>query len=111
MAAILLVEDDPTIGSVVKSVLRSDGHEVAWVRTGVEARRIAERGALDLILLDLGLPDADGIELCTELRRAQTESVIVMLTARREEMDVIVGLEAGADDYITKPFGVGELLA
>jgi DNA-binding response OmpR family regulator len=111
MPAILLVEDDPTIGELVMSALRGDGHNVAWVRTGAEASRVASRRAHDLVLLDLGLPDVDGIELCRTLRRAQSEAVLMMLTARREEMDVIVGLEAGADDYLTKPFAVGVLLA
>jgi DNA-binding response OmpR family regulator len=111
VAVIMLVEDDFTIGSLVRSALRNDGHDVAWVRSGADANRIAARGQIDLVLLDLGLPDAEGLELGRELRRAQSGAVIVMLTARREEMDVIVGLESGADDYLTKPFGVAELLA
>ncbi|MDP9319056.1 MAG: response regulator transcription factor, partial [Actinomycetota bacterium] len=93
------------------SALRADGHDVAWARSGADANRVAARVPVDLVLLDLGLPDVDGLDLCRELRRAQSEAVLVMLTARREEMDVIVGLESGADDYLTKPFGVGELLA
>lgn len=111
MAAIMLVEDDFTIGGLVTSALRADGHDVVWARTGADASRVAARGPIDLVLLDLGLPDVSGLELCRELRRAQSETVVVMLTARREEMDVIVGLESGADDYLTKPFGVAELLA
>src|SRR6478609_2315595 len=111
MASIMLVEDDSTIGGLVRSALRTAGHDVAWSRTGAEATRIAAHGALDLILLDLGLPDMEGLDLCRVLRRSQSEAVLVMLTARREEMDVIVGLESGADDYLTKPFGVEELLA
>ena len=107
----MLVEDDFTIGELVQSALRGDGHEVAWVRTGADATRVAGRATLDLVLLDLGLPDVDGLDLCGVLRRSQPEAVLVMLTARREEMDVIVGLESGADDYVTKPFGVGELRA
>ncbi len=111
MAAIMLVEDDFTIGGLVLAALRAEGHDVAWTRTGADASRVAARGPVDLVLLDLGLPDVDGLDLCRELRRVQSEAVLVMLTARREEMDVIVGLESGADDYLTKPFGVGELLA
>jgi DNA-binding response OmpR family regulator len=111
MAAIMLVEDDFTIGGLVLAALRKDGHDVAWVRTGADAGRVASRGPVDLVLLDLGLPDVDGLDLCRELRQAQSEAVFVMLTARREEMDVIAGLESGADDYLTKPFGVAELLA
>ncbi len=111
MATILLVEDDFTIGGLVMSALRTAGHDVAWARTGADATTFAARGSVDLILLDLGLPDIEGLDLCRLLRRAQSEAVLVMLTARREEMDVIVGLESGADDYLTKPFGVEELLA
>src|SRR6478735_3442925 len=111
MASIMLVEDDFTIGGLVMSALRTAGHDVAWARTGADATRVAARGSVDLILLDLGLPDVEGLDLCRVLRRAQSEAVLVMLTARRDEIDVIVGLESGADDYLTKPFGVEELLA
>ncbi len=107
----MLVEDDFTIGGLVMSALRTAGHDVAWARTGADATRVAAHGSVDLILLDLGLPDVEGLDLCRGLRRAQSEAVLVMLTARREEIDVIVGLESGADDYLTKPFGVEELLA
>jgi DNA-binding response OmpR family regulator len=111
MASIMLVEDDFTIGGLVIAALRTAGHDVAWARTGADATRVAAGGSVDLILLDLGLPDVEGLNLCRVLRRAQSEAVLVMLTARREEMDVIVGLESGADDYLTKPFGIQELLA
>jgi DNA-binding response OmpR family regulator len=111
MAAVLLVEDDPTIGDVVRSALTADAHTVAWVRTGVEAEARARGVAFDVILLDLGLPDCDGIDLCGTLRSLRPDAMLIMLTARRQEMDVVVGLEAGADDYLTKPFGVSELLA
>ena len=107
----MLVEDDPTIGRLVMDALRSRGHDVAWVRTGEEARRRADGASLDLILLDLGLPDMDGLDLCRDLRRLQSDTIVVMLTARREEMDIVVGLESGGDDYVTKPFSVEELLA
>lgn len=111
MAAILLVEDDLTIGGAVASALRGEGHDVGWFRTGAEASRAADREAVDLVLLDLGLPDMEGLDLCRTLRRSQPEAVLIMLTARRDEMDVVVGLESGADDYLTKPFGMAELLA
>lgn len=111
VAAILFIEDDFTIGDVVAASLRGEGHEVAWVRTGAEASRVATRGPVDLVILDLGLPDMDGIDLCRFIRKSQPEAVVVMLTARRDEMDVVVGLESGADDYLTKPFGMVELLA
>jgi DNA-binding response OmpR family regulator len=70
-----------------------------------------ERGSVDLVLLDLGLPDIDGIDVCRRLRSARPELVIVMLTARTQEVDVVAGLDAGADDYLTKPFRLAELLA
>ncbi len=111
MAALLLVEDDSTIGHLVQSALRAGGHDVSWQRTGISALEEIKQHRFDLVLLDLGLPDVDGVDLCRRLRQDQPGSVLVILTARREEMDVVVGLEAGADDYLTKPFGLTELLA
>jgi DNA-binding response OmpR family regulator len=108
---LLLVEDDEGIGRRVEAALRANGHSVTWQRTGHSALIEADRTAFDLVVLDLGLPDTDGVEVCRDLRVRQPECVIVMLTARRDEMDVVVGLEAGADDYVTKPFGLNELLA
>ncbi len=111
MADLLVVEDDETIGSALSAGLRSHGHAVSWQQTARGALdAIAGRG-FDLVLLDLGLPDLDGVEVCRRVRAAQPATVIVVLTARVEEMDVVVGLEAGADDYLTKPFRFGELLA
>ncbi|MHA6630567.1 response regulator transcription factor [Pseudonocardia sichuanensis] len=106
---ILLVEDDPTIGEVLTSSLRSHAYEVRWERTG--AAGLAAAAAVDLVLLDLGLPDLDGVEVCRQLRRGQPGCVIVVLTARSAEMDVVVGLEAGADDYLVKPVRLAELHA
>ncbi|HEY2206894.1 MAG TPA: response regulator transcription factor [Pseudonocardia sp.] len=111
MPRLLVVEDDETIGSVLTTTLAEQGHEVVWARTGREALRSAEGGDFALVLLDLGLPDADGITVCRGIRAIQPLTVLVMLTARTEEMDVVVGLEAGADDYLTKPVRLGELLA
>ncbi len=111
MARLLLVEDDETIGRHLDSALRANGHDVVWQRTGGSALVAAAGGPFDLVLLDLGLPDIDGVAVCRDLRVRQPECILVMLTARREEMDVVVGLEAGADDYLTKPFGLTELLA
>ncbi|WP_308282681.1 response regulator transcription factor [Pseudonocardia nigra] len=108
---ILLIEDDSTIGEVLTSSLRSHAHEVMWERTGASGLARAAAGAVDLVLLDLGLPDLDGVEVCRQLRRAQPGCVLVMLTARGAEMDVVVGLEAGADDYLVKPVRLGELHA
>ncbi len=111
MGRVLLVEDEDGIGRRVEAALRAAGHNVTWQRTGHSALIEANQSTFDLVLLDLGLPDADGVEVCRDLRLRQPTSVIVMLTARRDEMDVVVGLEAGADDYLTKPFGLTELLA
>jgi DNA-binding response OmpR family regulator len=111
MANLLLVEDDETIGRLVESALRANGHTASWQQSGRSALDAADSERFDLILLDLGLPDIDGVEVCRDLRSRQPSSVLVMLTARRDEMDVVVGLEAGADDYLTKPFGLTELLA
>lgn len=106
-----MVEDDAEIGRVLESALRANGHHVRWVRTGGGALAEAQQRDFDLILLDLGLPDRDGVGVCRELRGQQPGCVLVMLTARTEELDIVVGLEAGADDYLTKPFGFTELLA
>jgi DNA-binding response OmpR family regulator len=111
MARLLLVEDDETIGHALSSSLAAHGHEVSWQSTGRGALAQAAKGPLDLVLLDLGLPDLDGVAVCRELRGTRPEAVVVMLTARDEEMDVIIGLEAGADDYLTKPVRLAELHA
>jgi len=108
---ILLVEDDPTIGEVLTSSLRSHAYEVLWARTGTDGLAHAASGAVDLVLLDLGLPDLDGVEVCRQLRGVQPGCVLVMLTARAAEMDVVVGLEAGADDYLVKPVRLAEFHA
>ncbi|MGH3775446.1 MAG: response regulator transcription factor [Pseudonocardiaceae bacterium] len=111
MSRVLVVEDDETIGSVLDSSLRAHGHHVVWQRTGRRALRAASETEFDLVLLDLGLPDLDGVEVCRQLRASNPTTVLVILTARTEEMDVVVGLEAGADDYLTKPVRLAELLA
>ncbi|GAA1854740.1 response regulator transcription factor [Pseudonocardia ailaonensis] len=111
MARLLLVEDDDTIGRALSASLAAHGHEITWQPTGRGALETAARGPLDLVLLDLGLPDLDGVAVCRELRTTQPDAVVVMLTARDEEMDVIIGLEAGADDYLTKPVRLAELHA
>jgi DNA-binding response OmpR family regulator len=107
----MVVEDDDVIGSLLESTLRSHGHEVVRQRTGGAALRESSSTELDLVLLDLGLPDLDGVEVCRRLRGLQPGVVLVILTARDEEMDVVVGLEAGADDYLTKPIRLAELHA
>ncbi|MDQ1663526.1 MAG: hypothetical protein QOJ68_3506 [Blastococcus sp.] len=111
MAELLVVEDDDTIGSALTAGLQSHGHIVAWHQTGEGGLAAAADQVFDLVLLDLGLPDLDGVEVCRRLRLALPGAVLVILTARRDEIDIVVGLEAGADDYLTKPFRFGELLA
>jgi DNA-binding response OmpR family regulator len=111
VAIVLIVEDDATIGGVVESSLRAHGYDAVWVTDGRTALAKAATVEFDLVLIDLGLPDLDGIEVCRRLRRKLPAAVLVMLTARSAEMDIIVGLDAGADDYLTKPVHLGELLA
>jgi DNA-binding response OmpR family regulator len=111
MSRLLVVEDDTTIGQALHSSLRAHGYDVVWCTEGRDAARAAAQGVFDLVLLDLGLPDRDGVALCRDLRARQCDAVIVMLTARDDEMDVIIGLEAGADDYLTKPVRLAELHA
>jgi len=114
MRKILVIEDDPDIALSVKYNLERDGDfEVTVVRDGIEGIRETTRQPPDLILLDLNLPGLDGLEVCRRIRGdAATASIpIIMLTARVEESDTIRGLELGADDYVTKPFSVKELVA
>jgi DNA-binding response OmpR family regulator len=107
---VLVVEDDATLGGGLCQALETSGYRASWARTGTEALELAQ-DPHDVVLLDLTLPDLDGVEVCRRLRAGQPRLAIVMLTARRDEIDVIVGLDAGADDYLTKPFRLGELLA
>lgn len=108
---ILVVEDDETIGRTLVSALQSQGFEVEWTTTGHGAIAAIDGASVQLVLLDLGLPDLDGVEVCRRLRAQQPTTPIVILTARHEEIDVVLGLDAGADDYLTKPFRLAELLA
>ncbi|MEY2448806.1 MAG: hypothetical protein QOH79_2282 [Acidimicrobiaceae bacterium] len=110
-AIVLLVEDDTKIGKGVAQALETSGYEVDWHTTGRAALDAAMSRPPALVLLDLGLPDGDGVDVCTQLRAAIPSTTIVILTARTDEIDIVVGLDAGADDYITKPFRLGELLA
>lgn len=109
-ARLLVVEDDADIGFELREALVGYGFVVDWATTAGDALRlVAERP--DLVLLDLGLPDQDGVDLCRSLRSALPATVIVVLTARTQEFEVVVALDAGADDYLTKPFRLTELLA
>ncbi len=109
MARILVTDDDATVREVVVSYLRAGGHDVAEAQDGVEALASMREQPSDLVLLDLMMPRMDGLEVCRRLR-AVGEVPIIMLTARGAETDRVVGLEAGADDYLTKPFSPRELV-
>ena len=109
-ARIRLVEDDPSIREVTANGLRNAGFSVEVAADGVAALERFRSTELDLVLLDVMLPRMDGLEVCREIRRTSTVPV-VMLTARADTLDVVVGLEAGADDYVRKPFEVPELIA
>ena len=108
MARVLVVDDDQTVREVVVSYLRAREHDVAEVRDGESALRVMREAPADLVVLDLMLPGIDGIEVCRRLREAG-DVPVVMLTALGEETDRVVGLEVGADDYVTKPFSPREL--
>ena len=110
-SSILLVEDDEDIGAELIQALTSQGHRAWLARCGGEALPAAASEPPDLILLDLGLPDIDGVVLCRRLRAAGYEGIIVVLTARTGEFDVVAALDAGADDYLMKPFRLTELMA
>ena len=107
---VLLVEDDPRIGEVLALALGDHGHDVELATSGEAALATAAGGRHDVVLLDLMLPDLDGIEVCRRLR-ATSDVPVIMVTARGDSDDVIAGLEAGADDYVTKPVIAGELAA
>lgn len=110
LGRVFLVEDDARIGSLLRAEMESKGFEVSWARDLAQGRVLAD-APFDLALVDLGLPDGDGTELIREVRIAQPGAVIVILTARDEEIDVLVGLDAGADDYLVKPVRLAELTA
>ena len=107
---ILVVEDDRNIGSLVRAYLERDGYRVLWVRSGEDGLAELERHTLSLVVLDVGLPGIDGFEVCRRIR-ARGETPVIMLTARDEEVDRVLGLELGADDYVPKPFSPRELVA
>ncbi len=108
---LLIAEDEPAIALALEDDLTLEGYEVTVVHDGLEALARARDGNFDAILLDVMLPGKDGFEICRELRRSRIRTPILMLTARAQESEKILGLEAGADDYVTKPFGIRELRA
>ncbi|MQA25528.1 MAG: response regulator [Micromonosporaceae bacterium] len=105
---VLLVEDDTSVAAAMESALRRRGYEVVRAATVAEALAAPR---VDLVLLDFGLPDGDGIDVCRELRRRDDHVAIIAVTARGEERDRVVGLRTGADDYVVKPFSMAELQA
>ena len=107
---VLVVEDDAAIADVLRRTLRQEGHEVRSAEDGVEALELAESFVPDLVILDLGLPKLDGVEVCRRLR-AESDAPILILTARTDTDDRVEGLDSGADDYLVKPFERQELLA
>jgi two-component system, OmpR family, KDP operon response regulator KdpE len=109
-ARILIVDDEPNIIGTVAALLKGQGYDVLSAMTGRAALEAAERDKPDLIVLDLGLPDIDGVDVCTEVRRSSNLPILV-LSARGAEGDKVRALDAGADDYVTKPFGTAELMA
>lgn len=110
---VLIVEDEADIAALIKMYLEKDGYQTAYARTGVEGWHALTAERPDMVILDLMLPEMDGLELCKKLRNmAETAFLpVIMLTAKAEESDTIVGLELGADDYVTKPFSPKALLS
>lgn len=108
---ILLVEDDAELRALVEGRLRESGYNVRTAATGTEALERVEEQVPNLVLLDVMLPELDGLEVCRRLRAQHPLLYIIMLTARADELDRVVGLEVGADDYVTKPFSLQELVA
>ena len=111
MSRILIVEDDRAIAVALEDDLRLEGYDVQVVRDGEAALAAARAAAFDLLLLDVMLPKKDGFDVCRELRRAGVDAKIVLLTARGGETDRVLGLDLGADDYVTKPYSPKELRA
>ena len=111
MTRVLLVEDDAAIADPLARALKREGYEVQVRGDGPTALEHALSGAVDLLVLDLGLPGMDGLEVCRQMRAGGSVVPVLVLTARADEVDTVVGLDAGADDYVTKPFRLAELLA
>jgi DNA-binding response OmpR family regulator len=111
VATVLLAEDDIGIAQPLSRALQREGHEVVVVGDGHTALTRADQDEVDLLVLDLGLPGMDGLDVCRRLRRVRPDVPVLMLTARTDEVDFVVGLDAGADDYVAKPFRLAELLA
>jgi len=111
MKTLLIIEDDPAISMGLEENLKADGYKVVCEGNGESGYNTAVNSNPDLIILDLMLPGKDGIEICKDLRQSGNNVPILMLTSKKEEMDKVLGLEMGADDYVTKPFSLRELEA
>lgn len=111
MKRILIIEDDPAISKGLSDALKEEHYEVVTEEDGDKGFKFAQNENISLIILDLMLPTKNGIEICTDLRKKGINTPILMLTSKKEEMGKVLGLEVGADDYMTKPFSVRELLA
>ncbi|MCL2532935.1 MAG: response regulator transcription factor [Nocardiaceae bacterium] len=111
MTAVLLAEDDEAIAAPLSRALGREGYTVTIEQTGPSALERALTGDFELLILDLGLPGMDGLEVCRQLRAHSLDLAVLMLTARTDEVDFVVGLDAGADDYVGKPFRLAELMA
>jgi len=111
VTAVLLAEDDEAIAAPLSRALGREGYTVTIEQTGPSALERALTGDFELLILDLGLPGMDGLEVCRQLRAHSLDLAVLMLTARTDEVDFVVGLDAGADDYVGKPFRLAELMA
>ncbi|NWF68551.1 MAG: response regulator transcription factor [Chloroflexi bacterium] len=108
---VLIIEDDPAVANGLQDGLQRDGYQVVWKNTGGEGVQYAREHSPHLIILDIRLPDGSGFDFCRQLRQSGLRQPVLMLTVRRDEMDKVLGLEMGADDYVTKPFSLRELLS
>jgi two-component system response regulator VicR len=108
---VLLVEDDPAVGQSLRDGLEREGYMVTWKTCGQEGLAFARDHDPHLIILDVRLPDTSGFDVCRQVRQLGLRQPVIMLTVRREEMDKVLGLEMGADDYVTKPFSLRELVS
>ena len=111
MKKILIIEDDPAISMGLEENLKAEGYKVICEDNGESGYNTAVNSDPDLIILDLMLPGKDGLDICRDIRKSENNVLILMLTSKREEMDKVLGLEMGADDYVTKPFSLRELEA
>jgi len=111
VSRILIVEDDRSLAAALSEGLQYEGHATLLARDGVDGLRLAGQDGIDLVILDVMLPEMSGVDVCRKLRSRGSTIPIVMLTARSQELDKVVGLKAGADDYVTKPFSFMELVA